>query len=271
MRETKLKLESVKLKGFKSIDKIGQVIDFQNITILLGANGSGKSNLVSFFSMLNYMMSGSLQTYIGENGSADSLLHFGSRETSKIEAEITFSDSKQKDVYKFILSHAAGDTLIFNEETIKSFSDKNIKASFKTMLDPSLKESGLFERTKSKNARVERVIFTLLKNCQVFQFHDTSKTSRIRNSSYINDNRFFRSDGGNLAPFLYEMKKNNEKYYNRIVRYIRQIMPQFGNFILNPSKLNENYIILNWKQPNSNYYFGAFTTTRNTPVCNYIR
>jgi len=252
----KLKLTSVNLKGYKSIGSYSQTIEFQDITIFLGANGSGKSNLVSFFSMLNFMMSGSLQTYIGENGSASSFLHYGPKKTSRIEAEITFTSAMHTDIYKFILSHAAGDTLIFNEETLTWSSVKKIKKPFKVTLDPGLKESGLYNKTKEKNANVERVIFKLLKNCQVFQFHDTSKSSRIRNNGYVNDNRFLRSDGGNLAAFLYMIKVKNEKHYERILRYIRQIMPQFGNFSLNPSKLNEDYISLNWTEKTSDYLFG---------------
>jgi len=258
MKDNQLKLRSVKIKGYKSIRPQGQSIDFQGITVLLGANGSGKSNLVSFFSMLNYMMSGSLQNYIGENGSADSMLYYGASMTPRMEAELTFTNLTDKDIYKFILSHAAGDTLIFNEESIEWYKGGNGTSSpFKITLDPGTKESGLFERTKNKNAKTERVIFNLLKNCQVFQFHDTSKSSRIRNKNYINDNKFLRSDGGNLAAFLYSIKNSNRKYYDRIVRYIRQIMPQFGDFILHPSSLNENYIMLDWTQSDADYHFGA--------------
>lgn len=60
-QENRFKLSYIKLKGFKSIAPEGQTIYFQDITLLLGANGSGKSNLVSFFSMLNYMMTEALQ------------------------------------------------------------------------------------------------------------------------------------------------------------------------------------------------------------------
>ncbi len=256
MDKEKLKLSSIELKGYKSIDKEGQKIDFQDITIFLGANGSGKSNLVSFFSMLNYMMTGSLQVFLGENGSANSFLYYGSKKTSRIEASVTFKNSKEKDIYKFILSHAAGDTLIFNEETL-SWKKNNSNKPFTLTLDPGLKESGLFKKTGGEHAKTtSKIIFTLLRNCQVFQFHDTSFSARIRNKGYINDNRFFRSDGGNLAAFLYMLKLKQEKYYNRIVRYIKQIMPQFGDFELHPSPLNENNIILDWKEKNSTYLFG---------------
>jgi predicted ATPase len=48
-----------------------------DVTVLIGANGVGKSNAVSFFQLLNYAMTGSLQTYIAENGFADAFLYYG--------------------------------------------------------------------------------------------------------------------------------------------------------------------------------------------------
>jgi len=257
MRSNKLKLRNIELKGFKSINAKGQNIPIGDITILLGANGSGKSNLVSFFQMINYMTTGALQKYIGLSGSANSLLYFGSKHTTRINGELTFSDLQSEDKYNFSLAHAAGDTLIFTEETL-FWKDYNKPNPFKISLDPGLKESGLYEYCKKRETKTGWIIFNLLKNCQVFQFHDTSNEARIRNSGYINDVEFLRSDGGNLAAFLYAIKnqKDGEKYYNRIVRYIKMAMPQFNDFVLSPSAQNSNYIMLNWLENDSEYLFG---------------
>jgi len=257
MRDNKLRLTNIHLKGYKSINSIGQNIPIGEITILLGANGAGKSNLVSFFQMLNFMTTGALQTYIGKSGYADSLLYYGSKKTTRLESEITFSDNNSIDKYGFTLSHAVGDILIFTEETLYWRRNDNPKP-FKISLDPGLKESGLYEYSKRPEAKIAQIIFKLLKNCQVFQFHDTSKEAKIRNSGYINDCDFLRSDAGNLAAFLYAIKskKEGEKYYNRIVRYIRLAMPQFNDFVLNPSVRNDNYIMLNWLENDSDYLFG---------------
>lgn len=78
-QKDKLKLSNINLKGYKSINLKGQDIPIGDITILLGANGSGKSNLISFFKMLNYMMTGALQRYVGDSGFANSLLYYGSK------------------------------------------------------------------------------------------------------------------------------------------------------------------------------------------------
>jgi predicted ATPase len=207
--------------------------------------------------MLGYMMSNALQTFTGENGGAGTLLYYGTKKTNRMSASLDFADLKASDKYNFTLAHAAGDTLIFTEENLFCQIQNRAKP-FKLTLDPGLKESGLLDAIREPNATISRVIYSLLKNIHVFQFHDTSKESRIRNNVYINDNIFLRSDAGNLAAILYAMKNNveQEKYYERIVRYIKQVMPQFGDFVLEPLTLNKNSIMLNWKEEKSDYLFG---------------
>jgi hypothetical protein len=78
--------------------------------------------------------------------------------TSRLESEITFSDSKSTDKYGFTLSHAAGDTLIFTEETLY-WKLKDISKPFMISLNPGLKESGLPDYSKKTEAKVARTIW----------------------------------------------------------------------------------------------------------------
>ncbi len=259
-----MKLKSIYLEGYKSIDSIsGASIEFDDITILLGANGVGKSNLVSFFSMLNYMMTGSLQNFIAERGFADSFLYFGSKITREIFTRIEFIDDEATDIYQFRLTHAAGDILIFTEETLTCHF-KDSSKPFNIHLNPAVRESDLLEYVnrpseKPKDKTTARVILELLRNCKVFQFHDTSMNAKLRGQGYMEDNHYLNSDGGNLAAFLFRLKENAETflYYAKIVRYIQKVMPQFGDFDLAPSERNKNYITLNWRdKSNPQYLFG---------------
>ena len=68
--------------------------------------------------MLNEMMAGRFQQYIGISGRAQSLLNFGPKITPQIEAKLEFEVDNGKDTYFLRLFHAAGDTLIFAEETL---------------------------------------------------------------------------------------------------------------------------------------------------------
>ncbi len=75
---------------------------------------------------------------------------------------------------------------------------------------------------------------------------------------YVEDCRYLRSDAGNLAAFLKAMRENPErkKYYDRIIRHIQKIMPQFSDFELENLNINDKYIMLNWYDNTSDYLFG---------------
>ncbi len=258
-----MKLKSINLKGYKSIDSIsGASIEFGDITILLGANGVGKSNLVSFFSMLNRMMTGSLQNYIAEQGYADSLLHYGSKVTRELLAIIEFTDDESTYKYHFKLTHAAGDILIFTSEGL--WGNHNNSQDSYLGLNPAVRESDLRDYVKRPGGwgwekQLAQITLLLLNNFKVFHFHDTSMNARVRGQGYIEDNQYFKSDGENLAAFLFRLKENPETlpYYSKTVRYIQKVMPQFGDFDLVPSERNKNYIVLNWRDKrNSQYLFG---------------
>jgi predicted ATPase len=251
----KFKINSINIKGFKSIDSEGQYIPIRDINILLGANGVGKSNLISFFEMLKAITHGKFQNYVKSNGGAEVLLHFGAKKTKSINAEIVFESNIIKTKYSIELSTKPDDSLFFAKEELNwSDDNKNVENSISNnALNESYLSLDFFN--SPKNAANS---FTYLKNFKTYQFQDTSKESKIRNSVYIQDYKVLHSDGGNLAAFLYVMKNNHEseKYYQRIVKYIRMAMPQFHDFDLSPSAFNENNIILNWYEKDSDYLFG---------------
>ena len=109
-------LRRVILKGFKSIKAME--LELCPLNVMIGPNGAGKSNLVSFFKMLNEMMAGRLQQYIGTSGRAQSILHFGPKVTLQMEARLEFQVEDAIDNYAMRLFHAAGDTLVFADESL---------------------------------------------------------------------------------------------------------------------------------------------------------
>jgi predicted ATPase len=115
-------LERVMLKGFKSIRQMDLELRWLNVMIV--ANGAGKSNLISFFQLLNEMIGGRLQIFVATAGRAHSLFFYGPRTTTRIQARLEFKeDSRRRSVYGFTLSHAAGDALFIRDERIGPSSD----------------------------------------------------------------------------------------------------------------------------------------------------
>ena len=96
------------------------------------------------------------------------------------------------------------------------------------------------------------MIRRILSNCKVYQFHDSSAESPIRQSSRIEFSDYLQSEGNNLASFLYSLKKNYSANYQRIVSYIRQIVPQFNDFYIEPNE--KGYVMLKWTDISPNDY-----------------
>jgi predicted ATPase len=80
--------------------------------------------------------------------------------------------------------------------------------------------------------------------------------SPMRKTAKIDDNEFLRSDGANLAAFLYLLKQKYPNAYGLIRGSIQRVAPFFDDFRLRPDPLNEETIRLAWKHRNSDKYFG---------------
>ena len=109
-------LRRVMLSGFKSIKSMD--LELRPLNVLIGANGAGKSNLISFFKLLNEMMAGRLQLHIATTGRAHSLLHFGPKVTSEIEARLQFETVEGVNTYEMTLEFAVGDILVCSDEKL---------------------------------------------------------------------------------------------------------------------------------------------------------
>lgn len=246
------KLQKVTIKGYKSIafDK-PVTLKLNDVSILLGANGAGKSNIISFFRMLSYMMSKSFGKYVEMSGTSNALLHYGAKKTREMSGEIKFSDSKSIDTYSFSLSNATPDRLIITEERIV-WHRKGKEKPYEVTLEPVFKESALAE---SDNP-VAKTIFQMLSYCKVYQFHDSSAEGPLRQVCPVETTNYLQSHGNNLPSFLLFLRDNYINSYNRIVDYVRDVVPQFQDFYL---ETNNKFISLRWMDNSAtDYRFNAY-------------
>jgi predicted ATPase len=255
----------VVLKGFKSIKAMD--LELRPLNVLIGANGAGKSNLVSFFKMLNEMMAERLQQYIGTAGGAHSLLHFGPKTTSEMEARLEFKVNpefladKGHDVYALRLAYAARDTLVFAEETLlrEDFLTTNAFGLGSGHQETHVPRVANNTMVKEKAEALQH----LLNHCRVYHFHDTSSTARVKQYCYIGDNRWLKPDAGNLAAFLLRFRDENQTVYKRILATIRLIAPFFDDFELEPRSTGSD-VILNWRDKGSDEVFGPHQLSDGT-------
>lgn len=86
----------------------------------------------------------------------------------------------------------------------------------------------------------------------------------MKKTADVNDNRYLRSDGSNLAAFLYYLRRKHESAYSLIRRTAQRAAPFFDDFLLEPQKLNPDKIRLEWKHKGSDAYFDASSLSDGT-------
>jgi len=246
-------LRTIKIDGFRSIKNLPE-FELRPINILIGANGSGKSNLVSFFHMLNYIVQGRFSDYAA-SWTADALLFGGSKITREISCSLAYGKGAKSCVYDFVLSFGLGGKLFFREEKIREGGGKT------QILAKEGNESALAKALL--HSECEQNIRDELLSCCVYHFNDTSPTASVMRPQYIEDNRELKNFD-NLAAFLYGMEINHREDYLRIVKQIKQVAPFFEDFDLQTQQTNPTNILLNWKQTGSNLLFAPYQFSDGT-------
>jgi len=209
--------QSITIEGFKSIRSVK--VDLRPINILIGANGSGKSNFLEAFVFLGEVQAGGIDSYVEIHGGADKLFYFGSKTTKEIS---------------LVMQAANG---------------LRLRAHYLLSGNDRLAGTGATAWWDESEPR--------LPSWKHYQFHDTGFHSPIKKTNQVDDNRYLRSDGSNLAAFLYLLSQRFPASYGLIRKTAQQVAPFFEDFQLEPLALNPNTIKLEWRHKRSDRYWDA--------------
>ena len=250
-------LDYITVEGFKSIKAI-EKLKLGPITVLIGPNGSGKSNFLGVFSFLNSIRQGRLQDYVLKAGGADNVLHFGSRETRHLHIHMSFQEERNQ--YEISLGATAIDDLVPQDEYTYFWNRKQYPSPLGLPISSAGREAGIGTASGPIASYVRRH----LDSWRLYHFHDTSGDSPMKKTADVNDNRYLRPDGSNLAAFLYFLNRRHKNSYGSIVRTIRQVAPFFKDFELEPNRLNRRKVILEWEHAGTDDYFDASSLSDGT-------
>lgn len=233
-------MDFIEISGYKSIKSAK--IDLTPINILIGANGSGKSNLLSFFELLNKAYDKNLREHVALSGGQDKMLHKGSKITNSISVRISFENSTNE--YSFTIKNGE-DNFVFTEEQLWYLSKPWSIATFAA--EAAIKSHVSFKANYIRGH---------LNRLKKYHFHDTSKNSPFTTMSHIeNDCYFLYESGQNLAAYLFYIRENHRIVYNQIIKTIQSIAPYFSDFYLQPN--SEKRIRLQWQDKYSSNVYGA--------------
>ncbi|WP_283136903.1 AAA family ATPase [Rhizohabitans arisaemae] len=249
------RLQEIRIEGYTSIRSAR--VELGDLNVLVGANGAGKSNLISALAMMGRIVEGELNLFVGQAGGASALVHDRTKGAAKIRLEVDI----ELGGYAAELIPAAGDELIFGVERVHSgdYFDDGL---------PEVMELGRGHR-ESRLSAIEPperrswalpgmadpvLIMDTLRGCRVFHFHDTGRNAPVKRMGYASDNVVLHPDAGNLAAVLLRLRDSEATAYRRIVRTVRQVAPFFRDFVL----IEENgRLRLRWRQEGSDVVFPA--------------
>ncbi len=217
-------IDTITARGFKSIEAI-ENLQLRSINILIGANGSGKSNFIGVFAFLQAFWEGRLTQYVAVDGGAERFLHFGSKQTPSLFFRVHFRNPELDFDVRFMSTVDEG---FFWDGAIPDFA------------------------------------FQSLSPWRIFHVHDTSASSPMRRRCKLDDNAYLRADGSNLPAFLYLIQRTYPHSYQTIRKTVQLVAPFFEDFSLKPLNLAPDDIKLQWLHKGSDQYFDAASLSDGT-------
>ncbi|GIJ95953.1 chromosome segregation protein SMC [Capnocytophaga stomatis] len=234
-------MKRITIKGYKSIRELS--LTMQNINIFIGANGSGKSNFLSFFDFLQQIYRRNLREYVALKG-IDTFLHKGDKITQEISAELEFNNER---TYSFTIKKGENH-FIFTDEEIGYNPEKSLNVDYIVSYGT---ESNLYYRGGDAG-----YVCYNIEQLKKYHFHDTGEHSPFGKASNVeNDKYFLYEKGENLAAFLFDIQHKHPVSYQFIVKTVQSIAPYFFDFFLKPE--SNGSIRLKWRSKYADTIYGV--------------
>lgn len=220
-------LKRISLAGYKSIRKLDAFALNSGLNVLIGANGSGKTNFIRFFELLGHIMDPNkgLQNYVSARGGAETFLFRGMKVTPEFQAELKFGLLE----YKFALQAADDRSLFFAHESALLAGGHIFYK-----LGRGHKESGVFspEGLRPEHIPPLNIIIGRIQDLRAYHFHDTSRQAPVMGLCNTVDCDVLHGNASNLSAFLMRMAQTHPSNYAQVEETVRQVAPFFGAFVL---------------------------------------
>ncbi len=250
-------IRRIKLENFRSIQSLD--LELRPLNVLIGRNGSGKSNFLSFFQILGDGVRESLNpAIINEVRGFGYLRHINSPISDSVVWEVEFSSDNDGNLFyqgEIGVSGAAGYTM--KSEKLSRVYEKNSTASHKylevhngivrlltdqnadkddALLDNLDQELGIAQiRNQARYPALSEAL-NYIRSWEVFNGFGEQELKNIRSPQTLNVVQPLQlmPDGSNLVSLLWELA-NQPRYevaYERLNEIMRSVFPEFKQFDL---------------------------------------
>lgn len=253
-------IEQVVIRNYKSIRELS--LKLNKINIFIGSNGVGKTNFISFFELVSKLYYQRLGSYTLEKGGIDNILYFGRKHSENLYGLLNF-DNTNAFFFNIIPSQSNKGIIDYTGDYYNSRNKENINYNEdwnKRNWDNSVEESDLINRKEWRAQYLKNYLSSFI----VYHFHDTSNSSPMKMLCNISDNIVLKTNGSNIAAYLYFISLKHPKSFNKIEAVIHSIAPYFERFDLKPDRNNEQQIKLEWVEKGSDMYMDGHSFSDGT-------
>lgn len=254
-------LTRLSVQGFRSLKDV--TWEPGKLNVVIGPNGSGKTNILKLLKMIQYSAKGELQEYIQRSGGANSISWDG--EAKSIQYEITVQDDFQIDgnkIYYFLdLNTSDSSWAKITNETLESFIiSYNIRNRFEAVFqvgEETVKKWEIVNPSESILSQSRgHFVFdypmpefgNYLTTFWMSSIVDTSENSKIRDSAVARYEKKIDTDGQNLINILHTLYSENRDF-KKIVNDSMQAAfgDDFDELIFPPASDQRVQMRIRWK------------------------
>lgn len=254
-------IQSLSIHHFKSIRRL-QRLKLDPINVLIGANGAGKSNFVSFFTFMADVVNQRLQAHIEELGGAKRIISADCSPEECFSAIVTF----RAGALIFIANATEDDRLqLLYEKFVPP--DVDPHNAYSKMHEYYHRHKGELE-SKLRNLTVqggqltleEELALTAVSLWRVYHFHDVGADAAVKRYCSLADSRILNRDASNLGAVLYRLRREEPEHYGFIRSTIQLAVPYFEDFVFKPREMpgsDEPQIKIRWQQKDVPHTYGV--------------
>lgn len=200
-----MKLKSLNLINFKSIKNCE--LDFNNKSIILGANASGKSNLISSLKFINYILMYGIDDAVSLMGGIDNLMNINCKDNY---LQVGFSISlDDKNWYRELDEKS---DLNAKQIDYEFKIEKKSNSQYKILFDEIKLIFCLYEKNKKKQDGE----FTMLFN----KYDNGTKFDIINNTTSYENENLANKEIYKLFCYIMDMKSSKKELMLNYARYI---------------------------------------------------
>lgn len=261
------RIETISIKGFRRLQNIE--LEMRNLTVMIGANGSGKTSFLDVMSVLAASASGNLQNILQLKGGLNEILTRGKAQELEIAVSMQIPE-KQPLNYSLNLS-TKGLSYQIREENLTQQSDLNAPEPFKyiesrgldikyysqddrRLLRPNWDHNPL-ETSLSQVPKMYREPENLRKtlaSCTYYGALDVSEKSPIRLPQTMRPAKLPGASGEDLVSCLYDLRESDRDRFEWVENILSAAFPDFKQLNFPPvaaGTLSMTWTDQNFSQP----------------------